>query len=118
MAESKKNSPDSSVEFQHAAIGDPADYKPTYYHDDAMPKHSPSYAVYHDKTEAAKSGVTAQKEVGGQSYPGRALPKSEAVTDAKVEKGAAVKCAKKQTGINRYPINENVEKKHLYGPNN
>ena len=103
MAESKKKSPDSSVEFQNAAIGDPSDYTPTYYHKDAMPKCSPSYSVYHDKSEAAKSGVTTQKEVGGQSYPGRALPAAQKVEDAKEEKGTTIRCAQKQNGINRYP---------------
>jgi hypothetical protein len=112
MSETKKKSPDSSVEFQHAAIGDPADYKPTYYHDAPMPKCSPSYSVYHDKTEAAKSGVTAQKE--GRT----SLPPSSSVTTAKVEEKVAVKCAQRQNGINRYPINKHVEEKKEFGPNN
>jgi hypothetical protein len=59
-----------------------------------MNKSSSSYSVYLENQEAAKSGVTAQKEVGGQSYPGRAVPKAEEVKEAKVEKGAAVRCAK------------------------
>lgn len=53
-----------------------------------------------------------------EGYPGRALPKSSEVTEAKVEKGVAVKCAKQQTGENRYPINSHVEQKKEFGPNN
>jgi HAD superfamily hydrolase (TIGR01459 family) len=71
------------VEFQNAAIGDPADYTPTYYHKDAMPKCSPSYKVYHDKSEAAQSGVRSQQE--GRT----SLPPSSSVEDAKVEKGVS-----------------------------
>jgi hypothetical protein len=112
MSETKKGTPDSSVDFQHGAIGDPADYTPTYYHKDSMPKHSPSYKVYHDKSEAAKSGVTSQPE--GRT----SLPSASAVTDAKVEEGTTVKCAGKQTGLNRYPINEHEEKERHHGPNN
>jgi hypothetical protein len=117
MSETKKNSPDSSVEFQHEAIGDPRDYEPTY----GNPTVTAATAYEREKAPrfGAKEGIhETQKEVGGQSYPGRALPKSETVTEAKVEKGVAVKCAQKQTGINRYPINQSDEKKHLHGPNN
>lgn len=51
-------------------------------------------------------------------YPGRALPKASAVETAKVEPGVAVRCAKEQTGENRYPINSHVESKKEFGPNN
>lgn len=112
MAESKKSIPESSESFGHGADGSAKDYEPTYYGTATLPKYSPSYAVYHEKSEAATSGVRSQQE-GRKS-----LPPSSAVTDAKEEKGTTVRCAKKQTGLNRYPLNENVEKKHLHGPNN
>lgn len=83
-----------------------------------MNKSSESHKVYLDKTEAAKSGVTSQQEVGGQSYLGRPVPKASAVEEAKVEKGAAVRCAKQQTGENRFPINSHVAEKKEFGPNN
>jgi hypothetical protein len=83
-----------------------------------MNKSSESYQVYLDKTEAAKSGVQQQKEVGGQSYPGRALPPTQAVTEAKDAPGTTVRCAKEQTGENRYPINSHVAEKKEFGPNN
>jgi hypothetical protein len=108
----KSNAPETSPKFNHGAVGDPNDYKPTYYHDDPLAKHSPSYKVYHDKSEAAQSGVTSQKE--GRT----SLPSASAVTDAKVEEGTTVKCAGKQTGLNRYPINEHEEKEKHHGPNN
>jgi hypothetical protein len=87
-----------------------------------MNKSSDSYKVY---TEAKADGKQTSgavdgpnKEVGGQSYPGRALPPTQQVTEAKVEKGVAVACQRKQTGENRYPINSHVEEKKEYGPNN
>jgi hypothetical protein len=83
-----------------------------------MNKSSESYKVYLDKTEAAKSGVTSQPEVGGQSYPGRALPPVQQVTTAKDNPGTAVRCAKEQTGLNRYPINKHEEEHKTHGPNN
>lgn len=115
----KKSTPGSSDTFNHGAVGDPKDYKPTYFVDDKLPKHSASYAVYHDKTEAAKSGVMDQKgpKVDGQSYPGRPLPPVQQVTEAKEEKGATIICVQNQTGLNRYPINEHEEKEKHHGPN-
>lgn len=117
MADNKKSTPGASGTFEEGAMGSPDAYKPTYYGDDTLPKKSPSYKVYtsdDQKAGDATSGVI-KSQSDGQS---RALPKSEAVTDAKVEDGTTVRCAKKQTGLNRYPINEHVEKKKEYGPNN
>jgi len=84
-----------------------------------MNKSSESYKVYTEAVADGKqtSGVR-DASAPSEGYPGRALPKSEAVTEAKVEKGVAVKCAKQQTGENRYPINSHVEKKLEFGPNN
>jgi hypothetical protein len=84
-----------------------------------MNKSSESYKVYLEKSEAAKSGATSQTpEVDGQSYPGRPLPKSEVVKEAKDEPGTAVRLQRDQTGLNRYPINQHVEKQKGHGPNN
>jgi hypothetical protein len=85
-----------------------------------MNKSSESYKVYLDKTEAAKSGVSDQKgpKVDGQSYPGRPTPPVQTVTTAEVKTGTAVRCAKDQTGMNRYPINSHVAEKKEAGPNN
>jgi hypothetical protein len=83
-----------------------------------MNKSSESYKVYLDKSEAAKSGVTSQPEVGGQSYPGRALPPVQQVVEAKAEPGTTVRCAKEQTGLNRYPINSHEAEVKHHGPNN
>jgi len=52
-------------------------------------------------------------------YPGRALPPvNNEVPDAKCEEGAAVRCARQQTGENRYPINQHEADEHHHGPNN
>lgn len=85
-----------------------------------MNKSSESYKVYLDKTEAAQSGATtgSNKEVGGQSYPGRPTPPVQQVTEAKANPGTTVRCARQQTGLNRYPINEHEEKEKHHGPNN
>lgn len=112
MAESKKSTPESSESFGHGADGSAKDYEPTYYGTATLPKHSPSYAVYHEKSEAATSGVRSQQE-GRKS-----LPPSSAVTDAKEEKGTTVRCAKRQIGLNRFAINKHVEEKKEFGSNN
>lgn len=84
-----------------------------------MNKSSDSYKVYLEKSEAAPGGVhSTQKEVGGQSYPGRALPPVQQVVDAKEEPGTTVRCAKQQTGENRYPINSHEAEEKHHGPNN
>jgi hypothetical protein len=84
-----------------------------------MNKSSESYKVYLEKSEAAPGGSGEnQKEVGGQSYPGRALPAVQEVKQAQDNPGTAVRCAKEQTGLNRYPINSHEEKEHHHGPNN
>lgn len=85
-----------------------------------MNKSSESYKVYLEKSEAAPGGIhSTQPEVGGQSYPGRALPPVDnSVPDAKCEPGTAVRCAKEQTGENRYPMNSHVAEKKEHGPNN
>ena len=113
MAESKKSTPESSESFGHGADGSAKDYEPTYYGTATLPKHSPSYAVYHEKSEAAESGVRPQAE--GR----KGLPPSSAVTEAKPEaKGTTVRCAKMQIGLNRFAINKHVEEKREYGSNN
>lgn len=53
-----------------------------------------------------------------EGYPGRALPKASTVETAKDNPGTTVRCAKEQTGENRYAINSHVEKKMEYGANN
>lgn len=56
------------------------------------------------------SGVHSTQS-DGQS---RALPKAEAVTEAKVcEKGYAKKCADKQVGDNRLPLNRHEQQKGI-----
>lgn len=78
--------------------------------------YSDSYSVYLDKTEAAKS---IPDQPCQYEYPGRALPPvNNSVPDAKNELNSAVRLAKEQTGLNRYPINEHVEKHKSHGPNN
>lgn len=117
MAETKKKSPDSSAPFQHGAVGDPDDYKPTY----GNPTVTATNDVARQKEPrfGAKQGILeTQKEVGGQSYPGRATPPVQQVTTAKEEAGAHARCAERQTGLNRYPINEHEEKHKTHGPNN
>ena len=72
-----------------------------------MNKSSESYKVYLDKSEACCSGVHSTQS-DGQS---RALPKAEAVKEAKpCEKGYAKKETDKQVGENRLPLNSHVEK--------
>jgi len=78
-----------------------------------MNKSSESYTVYLDKSEAAKSGILRSQPEGRS-----ALPKAEAVKEAKVEPGTALRCAKEQTGLNRYPINKHEEDHKTHGPNN
>jgi hypothetical protein len=118
MAESKKSTPETTPEFNYGADGSPNDYKPTYYGDDAMPKNSPSNKVYHDKTPAATMG-SGKDQPCQYEYPGRALPPvNNSVPDAKCEEGTCVRLGKQQRGLNRYPINEHVEKHKSHGPNN
>jgi len=95
----------TSKEFQREQQGDVTDYKPTYT--EGQPKQSESYKVYHDKTEASKSGVI-HSQSDGQSRP---LPVAEAVKEAELcEKGYAKKETDKQVGENRLPLNSHVEK--------
>src|ERR1700684_2538456 len=118
-ATSKSVAPGASDTFEHGADGDPKDYEPTYYGDDKLAKHSPSYSVYYEKpVEAHAGGVIAQAEVGGQRYPGRALPPVSQVTEAKAELNSTIRQRQKQTGLNRFPINEHEEKHKTHGPNN
>ena len=80
-----------------------------------MNKSSESYKVYtEEKSGDCTSGVI-ETQSDGQS---RALPKLEAVTEAKEEKGVTTKCVKEQVGENRYAINSHVAEKKEYGPNN
>lgn len=86
-----------------------------------MNKSSESYKVYTEqKSGDCTSGVIeSQQEVGGQSYPGRALPPVDNnLPDAKDHPGTAVKCAKDQTGENRLPLNSHVRETKQFGPNN
>lgn len=116
-ATSKSVAPGATDTFQEGADGSPNDYKPTYYGDDTLAKHSPSYAVYHDKTDAASSGVLRTQDQGPQGSNGRRPPVQQ-VTEAKEETGTTIRCIQKQTGLNRYPINEHEEKEKHHGPNN
>jgi len=117
---SKSIAPGGSDTFEHGADGDPEDYTPTYYGKKKLEKHSPSYSVYYKPaTEAAAGGSGEnQNEVGGQSYPGRKTPQAQAVTTATEQSGSTVRQGQKQTGLNRYPINEHEEKAKHTGPNN
>jgi hypothetical protein len=84
-----------------------------------MNKSSDSYKVYLQKEEAKMSGVLeTQKEVGGQSYPGRALPPTQAVKDAVEKSGVTKQCVKDQVGDNRLPLNSHVKETKQFGPNN
>lgn len=78
-----------------------------------MNKSSESYKVYLQKSEAAPGGVHSTQPECRTS-----LPPAQAVTEAKAEPGTAVRCAKEQTGQNRYPINSHVAEKKEFGPNN
>lgn len=119
-ATSKSIAPGGSDTFEHGADGDPKDYEPTYYNKRKLEKYSPSYSVYHDAPKEAAAGGSGenQKEVGGQSYPGRATPPAQQVTEAKSELNTTIRQQQKQTGLNRYPINEHEEKEKHHGPNN
>lgn len=75
---------------------------------------SKSYDVYGGHAGEGTSGVI-ESQSDGQS---RALPPSQAVETAKVEAGAAVRCAKVQTGENRLPMNSHVRDHKEFGPNN
>jgi hypothetical protein len=102
----------TSKEFQREQQGDVKDYAPTYKEE--QPKQSESYKVYHDKTEASKSGVI-ESQPDGLS---RELPKSEAVTNATVQKGKGPECARKQLGENLKPINSHEKEVKHTAPNN
>jgi len=117
---SKSIAPGGSDTFEHGADGDPEDYTPTYYGKKKLEKHSPSYAVYYKAPSEAAAGGSGenQKEVGGQSYPGRATPPAQQVTTATEQPGSTVRQGQKQSGLNRYPINEHEEKAKHHGPNN
>ncbi len=78
-----------------------------------MNKSSELYKVYLEKSEAAPGGVHSTQPEGRAG-----LPPAEAVSEAQVEKGVAVRCAKEQTGENRYPINQHEQEHHTHGPNN
>ena len=63
---------------------------------------SQSYDVYNGHAGDAESGV-CHTQPDGLS---RALPKAEAVTEAKAEAGVAKKCADQQVGENRAYLNK------------
>lgn len=69
-------------------------------------------------TSAQGTEMSDNTQAHAEGYPGRALPKSEEVKDAKCEEGTTIRCAKQQTGENRYPINSHVAEKKEFGPNN
>lgn len=82
--------------------------------EDFMNKSSESYKVYLEKSEAHAGGVCGTQPDGLS----RALPKAQEVKTAVEEKGAADRCAKKQTGENRFPINSHEAEHKTHGPNN
>lgn len=101
----------------YSTTSNPDDYKPTY--GDPKVTAANDVALQKEPRFGAKQGILeTQKEVGGQSYPGRPLPKAEAVTTAEVKTGVTTKCVQIQTGDNRYAINTHVEKKKEFGSNN
>lgn len=102
----------TSKDFQRGQQGDVKDYAPTYKEE--QPKQSESYKVYHDKTEASKSGVI-RTQSDGQS---RALPPTQAVKDAVEKSGVTKQCVKDQVGDNRLPLNSYVKETKQFGPNN
>jgi hypothetical protein len=114
----KKSAPETTPEFNYGADGDPNDYKPTYGNPTVTAAND--VALQKEPRFGAKMGVMSQTpgEVGGQSYPGRPTPPVSQVTTAKAELNTAVNLQKKQTGLNRYPINEHEEKHKSHGPNN
>ena len=57
-------------------------------------------------------------EAHAEGYPGRKVPPTCTVEDVKEEKGVAIECTRHQTGMNRYPINTEEEKRKTHGPNN
>ncbi len=77
------------------------------------PTVSTSNDVAFQKSErpAARGGVhSTQKEVGAREYPGRAVPPTQAVTQAVCKEGETKKCVNVQTDSNRYELNEHVRK--------
>ena len=60
------------------------------------------------------SGVHSSQPEGRAGLP----PVDNNVPAAKDNPGTTVKCARVQTGENRYPINSHEEKNHTHGPNN
>lgn len=62
--------------------------------------------------------MSEDTQAHAEGYPGRALPKASTVETAKDNPGTTVRCAKEQTGENRYAINKHVEEKKEHGPNN
>ena len=55
--------------------------------------------------------MSEHTEAHAECYPCRPLPKAEEVKNAVPEpKGTAKKCADKQVGENRLPLNSHVEK--------
>ena len=101
----------------YSTTSNPDDYKPTY--GDPKVTAANDVALQKEPRFGAKQGILeTQKEVGGQSYPGRATPPVQSVVTAKEEAGAHARCAERQTGLNRYPINEHEEKHKTHGVNN
>jgi hypothetical protein len=114
----KKSSgtPETAPEFNRGADGDPNDYKPTY----GDPKVTAANDVALQKEPRFGAPMGSGKDQPCQyEYPGRALPPvNNTVSDAKAEPGTCVRLGKQQRGLNRFPINEHVEKVKGHGPNN
>lgn len=75
---------------------------------------SASYDVYGGRSGEGKSGVIGSQSESRTSLP----PVDNNVPAAKAEEGTAVRCARQQTGENRYPINSHEESHKTHGPNN
>jgi len=75
---------------------------------------SESYKVYTEE----KSGDCTSGVIETQPETRKALPAASAVTDAKAEPGTAKKCADKQVGENRQPMNSYVKECQEHGSNN
>jgi hypothetical protein len=112
----KKSAPETTPEFNYGADGDPNDYKPTY--GDPKVTAANDVALQKEPRFGAKMGILREQPCQYE-YPGRALPPVDNnVPNAKAELGTALRLQKKQTGLNRFPINEHVEKHKSHGPNN
>lgn len=72
------------------------------------------YKGYQGSGDGHPAGVHSSQPEGRMGLP----PVDNNVGEAKEDKGATLRCVKKQVGENRYPINSHVEEKKEYGSNN